>query len=30
MFMALDETEINVVIDAMDSKKTKAGETVIK
>lgn len=29
MFMALDEDEFNVVIDAMDEKKAKAGETLI-
>lgn len=30
MFMALDEDELNVVIDAMDEKKVTAGTTVIK
>lgn len=29
MFMALDENEMEVVIDAMDEKKVKAGENVI-
>ena len=29
MFMALDEEEMNVVIDAMDEKKVAAEETVI-
>lgn len=30
MFSGLDENEMNVVIDAMDETKFKAGETVIK
>jgi len=29
MFMALDEQEMEVVIDAMDEQRVKAGETVI-
>jgi cAMP-dependent protein kinase regulator len=29
MFMALDETELEVVIDAMDEQKCGPGETVI-
>lgn len=29
MFMALDDAELGVVIDAMDEKRTTAGETVI-
>lgn len=29
MFMALDESEMEVVIDAMDERKSKAGENVI-
>lgn len=29
MFSALDENEMEVVIDAMDEKKVRAGETVI-
>lgn len=29
MFMYLDELDLNVVIDAMDEKKVKGGETVI-
>lgn len=29
MFSGLDENEMNVVIDAMDEQKFKAGETVI-
>jgi len=29
MFSGLDETEMNVVIDAMDEQKVKAGEIVI-
>jgi cAMP-dependent protein kinase regulator len=29
MFMALDEDELDVVVDAMDEKKYKAGEAVI-
>lgn len=29
MFMYLDEEDLNVVIDAMDEKKVKAGETII-
>jgi hypothetical protein len=29
MFMALDDSEISVVIDAMDEKKVKTGEVVI-
>lgn len=29
MFMALDEDELNVVIDAMDEKKAKLGATII-
>ena len=30
MFMALDENDMNVVIDAMDEKTTAVGEIVIK
>lgn len=30
MFMALDENELEVVIDAMDERKAKAGEAIIK
>lgn len=30
MFMSLDDKDLNVVIDAMDEKKFKAGETVIQ
>lgn len=30
MFMALDDSELGVVIDAMDEKRVKAGEAVIK
>ena len=30
MFMALDDNELQVVIDAMDEKKVPAGEYVIK
>jgi len=30
MFMALDESELEVVIDAMDEKKCIAGVTVIE
>ena len=29
MFMALDEEELDVVVDAMDEKKIKAGESAI-
>lgn len=29
MFMALEEGEMDIVLDAMDEKKAKAGETVI-
>jgi cAMP-dependent protein kinase regulator len=29
MFMALEEDELNVVIDAMDEKKAKHGDTII-
>ena len=30
MFMALDDNELNIVIDAMDEKKAATGEVVIK
>lgn len=30
MFTALDENELEVVIDAMDERKIKSGETIIK
>jgi CRP-like cAMP-binding protein len=30
MFMALDEVELEVVIDAMDEKRVGAGEEVIR
>lgn len=30
MFMALDDKDMNIVIDAMDSKNLKANETIIK
>lgn len=29
MFMALDETELEVVIDAMDERRATAGESII-
>ena len=29
MFMALDEKDMDIVIDAMDEKKSSAGETII-
>jgi len=29
MFKALDEPELNIVIDAMEEKKADAGETII-
>lgn len=30
MFSALDEKERDIIIDAMDEKKFKTGETIIK
>lgn len=30
MFMGLDDSDLQVVIDAMDEKNTQAGEVVIK
>ena len=30
MFMALDEKDMDIVIDAMDEKKTNGGDTIIK